>query len=99
MERSADLKSNLALAKRAKVGNSHIGRILKEESSATVDMLDAIADALGVQPWELLIDSEAAREAAIRKIMFGNAVSDERVEQHLPLPPSRVVHLRKRKGE
>lgn len=100
MARSVDLQNNLALAKRAKVGNSHIGRILKQESAATVDMLDAIADALGLQTWELLTNSEATREAAMKKIMFGTAVPDEQVERHLPLPPrSKVIAMRRRNRE
>lgn len=99
MAQSQDLKSNLALGKRAKVGHSHIGRILRGESSATTDMLDALASALGVQTWELLTDSEATREAALRKIMFGRAVQDEYVEQHLGTPPPKTTSYRKRKAE
>jgi transcriptional regulator with XRE-family HTH domain len=100
MARSADMQNNLALARRAKVGNSHIGRILKQESAATVDMLDALAAALGLQPWELLTDSEATREAALKKIMFGSAVPDEQVEKHLPpAPRPKVIAMRRRSRE
>lgn len=69
MERSLDLKSQNALAARAKVAQSHVGRIRRQESAATVDMLDALASALGVQAWELLTDSDAAREEAMRRLL------------------------------
>lgn len=87
MERSPDLKNNLALGKRAKVAHSHIGRILRQESGATVDMLDAIAGAFNKQAWELLTDSETTRAAAMAQMLWGNSASNEDVAKHLPLPP------------
>jgi plasmid maintenance system antidote protein VapI len=97
MERSVDKQNNLALARHAKVGHTHIGRLLRMESSATTDMIDALAEAFGVQPWELLTDSESTRRAALQKMMFGNTVSDERIEESFPEPPNKVVAMRRRR--
>src|SRR4051812_29485243 len=56
--RGKTFESNNELAAKAKVAQSHIGRMRRQESAATVDMLDALADAIGVEPWVLLTDSE-----------------------------------------
>ena len=69
MQDSLDMQSQNALASRAKVAQSHVGRIRRQESAATVDMLDAIAGALGIQAWELLVDSDEMREEAIRRLL------------------------------
>lgn len=65
----AGIKNPTALARKAKISHSHIRRYLKMESAATVDMLDALADALDVEPWELLTDSDAMRREAIERLL------------------------------
>ena len=88
---SPGLSSNNALGLKAKVAHSHIRRIRLQESAATVDMLDSIAAAFGIQPWELLADGEEVRAEALSKMMFGRAVSNEKVERHLPPAPQKEV--------
>lgn len=91
------MRSNLALAKRAKVGHTHIGRLLRQESSPTLEFIDALADAFGVETWELLTDSEETRRIAIERALGRPPVPDIKVEQHYPLPPSKVVALRRKR--
>lgn len=44
------------LHKRTSLSQSTIGRILKRESSATIDTLDAIASVYGLSSWQLLVN-------------------------------------------
>jgi transcriptional regulator with XRE-family HTH domain len=83
------------IAKRAKVGQSHVSRLVLLKSAATIDMLDALADALGVQTWELLTDDEATRKAALERMILGPRLPDDEAEKHLPPAPQKV---RKRSG-
>jgi transcriptional regulator with XRE-family HTH domain len=57
------------LEKRAELGQSTVSRILSRGGSATLKSLASMAEALECQPWELLVDDEATREAALRKLL------------------------------
>lgn len=59
------------LSKASGIANSHITRLMDGTSAYTVDRLTDLAKALGVQPWELLVDSEETRKAALEKILGG----------------------------
>ena len=57
MEGSADLKSQNALAKRSKVGQTTIGNYLRPDSYpgfSSLDKVEKLARALGVDTWVLL---------------------------------------------
>ncbi|WP_334470414.1 helix-turn-helix domain-containing protein [Arsenophonus sp. PmNCSU2021_1] len=49
------VKSQAQLSVKSKLGQSTINRIVKNESSATIDSLEAIAKALGRKPYELML--------------------------------------------
>ncbi|MDD9338281.1 MAG: helix-turn-helix transcriptional regulator [Providencia heimbachae] len=51
-------KSQAQLSVKSGLGQATINRIIKNESSATVDSVAAIADALGRKPYELLMSKE-----------------------------------------
>ncbi len=51
------------------VGQSSISRIEKGQTPISLDKLEAVAKALRCHPWELLVDDEAIREAAIRRAL------------------------------
>lgn len=94
------LETQPALARRAGMAHSQISRILRCEIGTGIDVLEAIAEALGREPWELLMDTEETRRRAIERALARTPVPDSRVEEHLPLPPSKVVAMRRRsKGE
>lgn len=59
MDRSADLQSQPRVAARSGIGQSHIGRILRSESAATVDVIEALARAFQVSPGDLLVPPES----------------------------------------
>lgn len=59
------------LAKRSGYSQSVISQVLKGQVSPSIDKLAKLAHALGIQPWELLVDLEATREAALRKMLGG----------------------------
>lgn len=67
----AGLDNPTALARKAKVDPSYVAKLMRTQFSCSVDVLEKIADALECQPWELLVDSEATREAAYKKILKG----------------------------
>lgn len=71
MERTPGADTQQALAKRAGVGQSHVSRILRGESAATIDVIAAMCEALNIQPWELLSDEESTRQAAMEKMLGG----------------------------
>ena len=57
MEESADLKSQNALAKRSKVGQTTIGNYLRPESYRgypSLEKVEKLARALGVDTWSLI---------------------------------------------
>jgi plasmid maintenance system antidote protein VapI len=72
METSPGVDTQMTLAKRAGIGQSHISRILRGESAATIDVIAALAEALNIQPWELLANDEATRQAALEKMLGGS---------------------------
>ncbi len=55
MESAPHLNSQPKVAARSGLGQTSIGRILRTEAGATVDSLDAIAKAFGIEPWHLLV--------------------------------------------
>lgn len=57
MDARATLDTQVKLAEKSGVGQSTIQRILAQEASATVDTVEAIAQAFGVAPVVLLSDS------------------------------------------
>lgn len=59
------------LAEATGIAHSHITRLMDGSSAYTVDRLADLARALGVQPWELLVDDEATRKAALERILAG----------------------------
>lgn len=87
MDSSNDLKTQKALASRAGISEAHLSDVLNQLVTAGVELVGQIAEALKLQPWELLADSETARQAAWARMLWGAGVSDKDVERHLPLPP------------
>lgn len=81
MEATPGVDTQITLAKRAGVGQSHVSRILRQESAATIDVIAALAEALNIQPWELLSDSEATRQAAMEKMLGGRTETRAEVTQ------------------
>lgn len=58
------------------------------QHSPSLDVIQAIAEALDTQAWRLLVDEKAFRQWMVGKLFTtSEAVSDIKVEQHLPLPP------------
>ena len=69
MEESADLRSQPAVAARSGISQTHISRMLRCTSAATVDMLEALARTFRCQAWELLVDEDQTREEALRRML------------------------------
>src|SRR5260364_265519 len=52
--RTPDLNTQIKVAKKSGIGQTTVGRILRNESSATADNIEAIACAFGLSVGELL---------------------------------------------
>ena len=89
MHRDPNLDTQEKLAARAKVAQPHISRILRGRSAATIDVLAGLARAFGCQPWELLVDTELTRQAALQRMIVGSPAPDSRVAAALGPPPKR----------
>ncbi|MFC3146750.1 helix-turn-helix domain-containing protein [Piscinibacterium candidicorallinum] len=55
MNASTQLNSNQKLASAAGLGHGTIDRLRRGEGNLTIESLAAIADALGTEPWQLLV--------------------------------------------
>lgn len=66
MDAKPDLDTQAKLAKRAKVSQSTVNRIIDKQSSATVDTIEALSKAFGVTPSELLMLDK--REAELLRV-------------------------------
>lgn len=71
MEADPDIETQTKLAGRSggAFGQQHVGRILKGELSVGLDVLEGLAKAIRCEPWELLVDGEAAQQAAWERII------------------------------
>jgi transcriptional regulator with XRE-family HTH domain len=97
MAESTGADTQMSLAKRAGIAQSHVSKLLRCEAAATTDVLASLAHALGRQPWELLADSEQTRQSALRKMILGDRVTDERAAETLPPAPKKVSANRRKK--
>lgn len=68
MARTPDADTGPKLEAKSGVGQSTVSRIINRQTAVNLDKLEAIAKALGVQPWELLLDSKESREEALRRV-------------------------------
>lgn len=57
------------LAKKAGISGSHLSEILRQLASVTVDLVADLAKALGVEPWELLVNGEQAKKVAWARVV------------------------------
>ena len=94
MDAKVGMDTQMAVATKAKIAQSHLSKVLRCEASATLDLISAIAHAFGVQPWELLTDDDMTRKAALERMLFGPATNDPGRE----LPRKEVALRRRKKG-
>ena len=100
IDRSPLIENQRRLALRSGVSPSHLSEIMRGLCSVTVDLVNDMAHALGVQPWELLADSESTKREALARMLWSGGVTDSEVEKHLPLPPAptKEVAPKRKKG-
>lgn len=55
MQTKAGPNSEIALGKRAKVGQATIGRILKRDGFAKIDTVGKLAQVYGLEAWQLMV--------------------------------------------
>lgn len=94
---SSTLRTQSALAARAGISASFLSEVLAELSVPTLTVVEAVAKALSCQGWELLADSEATRQAALQKLLWGENAPDKRVEETLGRPLKEVAAKRTKK--
>lgn len=69
MKTSTNVSTQEALEARSGVSQSFISLVLRGQSAATLDTIEAFAKAFGCQPWELLIDDDALRREAVERVL------------------------------
>jgi hypothetical protein len=87
MHRDPALDTQKKLSGKSGVAQPHISRILRCTTGATIDAVGGLARAFGCQPWELLVDTELTRQAALKRMIIGTAAPDERVAEMLGVAP------------
>ena len=95
--KTSPIGTQLALSKKAGMSQSFLSEVLSGESVPSLTIVEAIAKAFGCQGWELLADSEATRQAALQRLLWGENASDKRVEEALGTPKE-VASKRRKKG-
>lgn len=105
LEKSSTINSANTLARKTGLSQSHISKVLRCEAAFSTDIIGVISSAFGIQPWELLVDTEATRESFIRRIVYAQPIPDEVGDNHvyrLPTAEARprkgVAHSRRKKG-
>jgi transcriptional regulator with XRE-family HTH domain len=69
-----------ALQIKSGVAQTHISRLLLCKNSATLETVAALAQALDMQPWELLVDDEATRRSILARMI--GAETEPKIAQH-----------------
>jgi transcriptional regulator with XRE-family HTH domain len=64
MKASRDLRSQGAVAKAANIDQRTVGRIVNQEHSPSLDKLDALAKAFGLEAWEMIAPADKREDAA-----------------------------------
>lgn len=89
-----------ALAMKAGTSQGYISELLSLTSTPTIEVVSDLAHAFGMQPWELLMDTDAARSAVWAKVVWGSSAPNERVgETYKPAPPSKPTKPKKTGGK
>jgi transcriptional regulator with XRE-family HTH domain len=73
MDADSTIGNQPLLSARSGVDQGYISRVLRQEAAITIEVLEKLAKGARCQPWELLVDDEATREAAIRKLLGKDA--------------------------
>lgn len=89
----ADKEGQVPFAKRARVGQATISRVLKLEQNISLEILQGLAKATYRQPYEMLIDDEQIRRDVVERYLQPNSPAPEATAP-VPMPDSR-----KGKGE
>lgn len=71
-------------AKKSGVAQSHISRLLRGQN-VTLDVLEKVAHALRMAPYELLVNTDEARLALLGRIFGKDAPTDAQTERALNL--------------
>lgn len=75
------------LAPKAGISIGHLSEVRRGLSTPTIGLLNDLAYALNLEPWELLADGDTTKQNALAKLLWQGGVSNEKVEQHLPPAP------------
>lgn len=72
----------MELSRRSKVAQATIGRILRSESAATVDVLDDISKVFGLHTWQLFVETlDPSNPPVLRELNEKEREFYERIKQ------------------
>lgn len=98
IEKSSSIRNPSHLAEKAGVSHGYLSEVLRCISSPTLRVVNDLAHVLGIQPWELLADSEATRQTAMARMLWSGGVSNERMEKEYGFPPKPAPEPAKKKS-
>lgn len=89
MDRNPAADTGQKVEARCGISQQHISKLRRGMASPTLETLEQLAKAVGIQPFEFLVDDEAIRQAIYEKAIKGSTSE----------PDGKVVPLRrKRRG-
>lgn len=69
MDKDSSISRQELLEAKSGLGQSTISRVLNAGGAATLDTVEALARAIGCEPWELLIDDDSVRESIVKRYL------------------------------
>lgn len=69
MAETPSIRRQEMLEEKSGLGQSTVSRVLNCGGAATLDTLEALARAIGCQPWELLVDDDQLREEIVSRFI------------------------------
>lgn len=79
MDRNPAADTGQKVEARCGISQQHVSKLLRGLAAPTLETLELLAKAVGVQPWELLVDNEAIRRQVIERAVNGSMVDPPRV--------------------
>lgn len=95
MAEATGLNTQETLSRRAGLSQGYLSELLRGLSAATTDTIADLANALGRQPWELLVDDEETRKSALAKMILGRAGHPA---DNIPPPPEEKPPRKRKPG-
>lgn len=94
MERSADLKTQAKVAKKAGIAQTSVSQLLRPNNDAAkspkLDQVEKVAKAFGLATWQILLDPKTVGEG-MADLLMRPAPTDKTVRERYVEQPKRAI--------